>query len=61
MWAFGVPFLCLHALDLLPHRGGAPFWQRLLLIEDACSYGVCIIVPAMIYAVSRLTGLLAGK
>lgn len=51
---FGVPFLLLHGLDLLPQDGGAPWWKRLLLIEDACPYGVCLWIPAGTYVVSRL-------
>ncbi len=58
---FGIPFLVLHAFDLLPQHGDAPWWKRFLLMEDACAYGVCLLVPFLTYVVCRVVGALAGK
>jgi|RhiMethySRZTD1v2_1073278.scaffolds.fasta_scaffold669094_3 hypothetical protein len=58
---FAIPFLLLHSIDLLPHDRGAPWWKRLLMLEDACAYAFCLLIPAAIYVVSRVAMLFARR
>ena len=54
-------FLGLHGFDFILgsfNPSSAPWWRRLLLIEDACAYGGCIILPIAVYAISRPVGFL---
>jgi hypothetical protein len=54
-------FLGLHGLEFVARSfdsTGAPWWQRLLLIEDACSYGMCILLPVALYTIARPVGLI---
>jgi len=46
---FVVPMLVLIGFDLALSKSPLPFWKRLVTLEDTCSYGICFILPAVLY------------
>jgi hypothetical protein len=47
---FGIPFLLLIAADLLLRRTNLTVWERITRPEDVCSYGSCVVLPAVAYS-----------
>jgi hypothetical protein len=48
---FVLPMLVLISMDLAIRKSPLPLWTRLTSLEDTCSYGICFIVPAILYLV----------
>jgi hypothetical protein len=53
--------VALLALDLLTTSSPLPFWRRLLTLEDTCAYGLCVLIPAVVYLVVLLLRWTLGK
>jgi hypothetical protein len=49
---FILPMAVLIGIDLLSRPSPLPFFKRLMTLEDTCSYGICFLVPAIIYVVA---------
>jgi hypothetical protein len=49
-----VPLLLFIAGDLLFTPSPLPLPARLRSFEDTCSYGACVVVPLVVYALARL-------
>jgi hypothetical protein len=49
---FVLPMTVLIGIDLAFSSSPLPLFKRLLTLEDTCSYGICFIVPAIIYVVA---------
>ena len=47
-WFF-LPLVLLIGSDLVFSNSPLPFWKRLVTLEDTCSYGICFILPAVLY------------
>jgi hypothetical protein len=51
-WFFGffvLPMAILISIDLAFSSSPLPWWRRVTSLEDTCSYGICFIVPAILY------------
>jgi len=46
-----VPFIGILGIDLATSRSSIPPFQRLVRLEDFCSYGICFIFPIIIYSI----------
>ena len=46
---FILPMAMLIGIDLVFSHSPLPLFKRLITLEDTCSYGVCFIVPAILY------------
>ena len=51
---FVLPMIVLIGIDLAFSNSPLPLWRRVTSLEDTCSYGICFIVPAILYAGSLL-------
>jgi hypothetical protein len=54
-WFFGffvLPMVVLISIDLAFSHSTLPLWRRLTTLEDTCSYGICFILPAILYLVA---------
>jgi hypothetical protein len=49
LWFFGLPMVVLISIDLASSKSPLPLFKRLMTLEDTCSYGMCFVVPAIIY------------
>ena len=49
---FVLPMVVLISIDLAFSNSPLPLWRRVTSLEDTCSYGICFIVPAIIYLLS---------
>lgn len=49
---FLAPMLVFIGLDLALSQSSLPLSERLLTLEDTCSYGICFILPALLYVVA---------
>ena len=46
---FVLPFAVLIAIDVLTRPSPLPLGRRLLTLEDTCAYGICFVIPAVVY------------
>lgn len=46
---FVLPMVVLISIDLAFSSSPLPLWRRVTSLEDTCSYGICFIVPAILY------------
>jgi hypothetical protein len=46
---FVLPMIVWISIDLASSRSPLPLFKRLMTLEDTCSYGICFVVPAIIY------------
>ena len=46
---FMLPMVILISIDLAFSHSPLPLWRRVTSLEDTCSYGICFIVPAILY------------
>jgi len=46
---FLLPMVVLISIDLAFSHSPLPLWRRVTSLEDTCSYGICFIVPAILY------------
>jgi hypothetical protein len=49
---FVLPMALMIGIDLAFSSSPLPFFKRLMTLEDTCSYGICFIVPAIVYVVA---------
>jgi hypothetical protein len=57
---FVLPMVVLIGIDLAFSSSPLPFFKRLMTLEDTCSYGICFIVPAILYLASLLIRIARG-
>ena len=57
---FVLPMVILIGIDLAFSHSPLPFFKRLMTLEDTCSYGICFIVPAILYLASLVIRILRG-
>ena len=46
---FVLPMVVLISIDLAFSSSPLPLWRRVTSLEDTCSYGICFIVPTILY------------
>jgi hypothetical protein len=62
-WFFGffvLPMVVLISIDLAFSHSTLPLWRRLTSLEDTCSYGICFILPAILYLVALVIRISVG-
>jgi hypothetical protein len=62
-WFFGffvLPMVVMIGIDLAFSNSPLPLWRRVTSLEDTCSYGICFIVPAILYLASLVIRILRG-
>lgn len=57
---FVLPMALLIGIDLAFSSSPLPFFKRLMTLEDTCSYGICFIVPAILYLASVVIRITRG-
>jgi hypothetical protein len=62
-WFFGffvLPMVVLISIDLAFSHSTLPLWRRLTSLEDTCSYGICFILPAILYLAALVIRISVG-
>ena len=57
---FVLPMVILISIDLAFSNSPLPLWRRVTSLEDTCSYGLCFIVPAILYLASLFVRISIG-
>jgi len=57
---FVLPMVILISIDLAFSHSPLPLWRRVTSLEDTCSYGICFIVPAILYLASLVIRIVRG-